>query len=93
MATLNVRVKRTSHGYSERNKSPCDSAVMVAPPTEWEAAVWEMEFADLDALVAFAVKHGSIILAPPTASGTPDDSPYFDADTHWRLEIYDGYRE
>lgn len=93
MATVKLRVKRTSTGYRNRDASPCDGAVMVAPADDIQSAVWEIDIADLDALMAFAVKYGSIIIAPPTAQETPDDSPYFDVDAHWRLEIYDGYRE
>ncbi len=70
-------ISRTSGNGS--NGQPCSEATYQRTERE-DAYDWFVEFNNLNDLLSFCVKHGSVILGPPHELG-------------WHLEIYDAYRE
>lgn len=78
-------VHRTT-AYGEE-RQPCAGAIRHAMRFLNGAANsgWTIELPDLDALMAFAAEHGSVIVGARIEPENPADLPW--------VEIYDGYRE
>ena len=74
-------VGRTSRRATEK---PCEEAVSqsyIDGSVEREA--WFVEIGTLDELLGFLDKHGGQVVI----------WPWYEDDTVWQIEIYDGYRE